>query len=359
MPIYLLIIFVFLAAFLGSNKKYFLELSYFMIFISLFVFPVLIGINSDRSDFFNYLSFFQEVPTSIFSSDFFTYASQQHAEIGYNYFQAIVKFFINSATFFFIVFAFTSIFIRYRYYRYFLSFSDTLIAVFAFLSHEFLRKDCVQIRNGMASAIVLFALIYLFKNKRIKFLFLILLACAFHSVAIIAVPLLFVRLDSSRLWNVVLLFVFSLSFIVSVLFPVRNVLLLFASMLPKSISIYLDMVNYLAAMSLTHPVLLKQTGVVIYVFYKRKKLFSDKVIYFLFQVYLISTCYYLFFRDFEILAARFGSLFSAVEAPLLLCIINKSCNTIIKKYGLCLFYFMFLLMNILTYEYLGFKIEIY
>lgn len=100
MPIYFLIVFVFLTAFLNSDRKKFLQLSYFMICISLFVFPILIGINSDRADFSNYLSFFQDVPTSIFSSEFVTYASQQHTEIGYNYLQAIIKFFVNSATFF-------------------------------------------------------------------------------------------------------------------------------------------------------------------------------------------------------------------------------------------------------------------
>lgn len=217
----------------------------------------------------------------------------------------------------------------------------------------------MQIRNGMASAIVLFALIYLFQNKRIKFLILIILAASFHSVAIIAIILIFVRLYNSKNWNIVLLFIFTVSLSMSAFFPVRRILLLFSDVLPNSISVYLNWTDYLVSMPFTHPILLKQLVIVIYIFCRTKRLFDDKVIYFLFQVYLLSTCYYLFFRDFEILAARFGSLFSAVEAPLLLCVINKSCNAIIKKYGLCLFYFMFLLLNILTYEYLGFKIEIY
>ncbi len=58
MPIYLLISFVFISAFLGSNKKYFSQLSYFMIIVALLLLPVLVGINSDRSDFANYLFFF-------------------------------------------------------------------------------------------------------------------------------------------------------------------------------------------------------------------------------------------------------------------------------------------------------------
>ena len=59
---------------------------------------------------------------------------------------------------------------------------------------------------------------------------------------------------------------------------------------------------------------------------------EDEKVYFLFQVYLISTIYYLVFRDFEILAARFGSLFYEVECSLLVLMINTSKrNVYIKK----------------------------
>ncbi|QSI03591.1 EpsG family protein [Treponema pedis] len=360
MPIYVLILFFFVSAFLSCNRKYFTELSYFMILMSLLIFPILIGINSDRADFGNYLLFFQNSPVSIFSVDFFEYAREQHAELGYNYFQAVIKFFVNSATFFFIIFCFISLFIRYRHYRYFISLSDLAIVLFAFFAHEFIRKDAVQIRNGMASSIILFSLIFLFQNKRIKFLFLVFLASSFHMVALAALPLFFVKSHKIFRHNSFLLYIFVFSLIASVFFPVRKVLSMVSFVLPADVNAYLNWTDYLVPMSFTNPILLKQIIITIYVFLKRKKLFGNTFIYFLFRVYLLSTCYYLVFRDFEIISARLGSLFYAVEVPLLILIINHSNrNTIIKKSLLCLFYFMFLLINIFTYKFLGFEINIY
>lgn len=362
MPIYLFIIFVFFVAFLGSNKKYFSQLSYFMIITVFLLLPVLVGINSDRNDFGNYLMFFQDTPTDIFSFSFFNYAKEQHSELGYNYLQAFVKFFWNSATVYFILFCFISFLFRYKHYSCFLSNSDVIIAFFIFLSHEFLRKDAVQIRNGMASAIVLFALIFLYQNKKIKFVFFVLLASSFQMTGLAALPLVVLPIDNLTKFDKFLTVVLFFSLCISIFFSVRKILLLFAGLglLPPQVVHYLNWSDFLVAIPFTHPVLLKQLFITGLIFFKRKKLFDDFTIHFLYQIYVISTCYYLIFRDFQILAGRFGSLFYAVEAPLLLLIINKSKkNIILKKYLLCCFYLIFLIINILTYEQLGFKMEIY
>lgn len=362
MPIYLLIFFVFLAAFLGSDKKYFSQLSYFMIIVALLLLPVLVGINSDRADFGNYLKFFQDMPTNIFSFSFFNYAKGQHSELGYNYLQAFVKFFLNSATVYFILFCFISFLFRYKHYSFFLSKSDIIIAFFIFLSHEFLRKDAVQIRNGMASAIVLYALIFLYQNKKIKYIFFVLLASSFHMAGLAALPLVVLPIDNLKKFDKFLIVVFFFSLCVSIFFSIRKILLYFSrlGLLPPQVDIYLNWSDFLVAIPFTNPILLKSLFITCFLFIKRKKLFDDFTIHFLYQIYVISTCYYLIFRDFQILAGRFGSLFYAVEAPMLLLIINKSRkNIILKKYLLCCFYLIFLIINFLTYDYLGFKIEIY
>lgn len=363
MPIYLLISFVFISAFLGSNKKYFSQLSYFMIIVALLLLPVLVGINSDRADFANYLFFFQDTPTDIFSFNFFNYAKEQHSELGYNYLQAFVKFFWNSATVYFILFCFISFLFRYKHYSFFLLKPDVIIAFFIFLSHEFLRKDAVQIRNGMASAIILYALIFLYQNKKIKYIFFVLLASSFHMAGLAALPLVVLPIDNLKKFDKFLIIVFFFSLCVSIFFPIRKILLHFSGLglLPPQVDIYLNWSDFLAAISFTNPILLKSLFITCFLFIKRKKLFDDFTIHFLYQIYVISTCYYLVFRDFQILSGRFGSLFYAVEAPLLLLIINKSekKNIILKKYLLCCFYLIFLIINFLTYDYLGFKIEIY
>ncbi|UTC61603.1 EpsG family protein [Treponema sp. OMZ 787] len=362
MLIYFFIFFVFISAFLGSNKKYFSHLSYFIILFSFLIFPILVGINSDRADFGNYLQFFQDTPVSFFSYDFFNYAKAQHSEIGYNYLQAFIKFFWNSATIYFILFCFISFLFRYKHYSFFLSKSDVIIAFFIFLSHEFLRKDAVQIRNGMASAIVLYALLFLYQNKKIKYIFFVLLAASFHMAGLVALPLVFLSINNLKKFDKFLAIAFLFSLCVSIFFPVRKILLLFSGwgLLPSQVVVYLNISDFLVPIPFTHPILLKQLFITGFIFIKRKKLFDDFAIHYLYQIYVISSCYYLIFRDFQILAGRFGSLFYAVEAPMLILMINKSNkNVILKKYLLCCFYFIFLIINFLTYDFLGFKIEIY
>lgn len=334
------------------KKKCQTEFIFAVSLCTIFVISFLAGTNDSRADFSAYLEFFQKSPY-LFSDNFFEFAKSQHTEIGYNYFQALAKNMFNSATVFFILFCFTSLLFRYAFYKKFLSLADIGIVFFVFFSHEFLRKDCVQIRNGFASAIILYSLIFLYREQRFRFALMVFFASCFQATALVALPLLVARTNSSRKYELFLnlFFVFGITF--TVLFPIKNLLFAFEEigLLPKRVVNYLYWSEYSKSMSLMNPMLLKQVCVMLWIFYKKKKLFSDKKIFFLSQIYLVSTVYYLVFRDFEILAGRFGSLFYAVEAPLLLSIIEKSGkNIVIKKLFLLAFYFCFFFLNVLTYQ---------
>lgn len=319
---------------------------------SLIVLAFLVGVNEMRADFVEYLDFFRKSPL-LFSDGFLEYAMTQHTEIGYNCFQAFVKMLFHSPTAWFIIFCFVSFAFRYSFYREFVPLADIGIVFFAFFSQEFLRKDCVQIRNGFASSLVLYSLVFLYKESRGKFVATVLFAACFQSTALVALPLVVVRTENSKKYESFLCLFFLCGIVVALLFPVKKVFFFFedVGVLPKGIATYLYWSDYAKPMSLTNPMLVKQIFLSVWIIRKRKKWFCDRCIFFLGQIYLVSTVYYLVFRDFEILAGRFGSLFYAVEAPLLLLMIKKSNrHIVIKKLFVYGFYFCFFLYNMLSYQ---------
>lgn len=209
---------------------------------------------------------------------------------------------------------------------------------------------------------VLFSFYYLFKNKKMKFLFWILIASSFQMTALVALPLVIAKTDYTKKYFRFLKFLFFASLVVTLFFPIKNLLFVVESIgiLPSSVTNYLYWSEYAKSMSLFNPQILRQVFITVFFFIYSKCYFDDKRIFFLFQIYLVSTIYYLVFRDFEILAGRFGSLFYAAETPMILLVINKSKNQVfIKKIFLMMFYACFLILNFLTYNALGFKALFY
>lgn len=331
------------------------ELGLGITLLSIFILAVFVGVNSKRADYEVYLKIFKTSPL-IGADDFFSYAKSQHTEIGYNYYQALIKTIGGSATVFFIILCFTSFLFRYKFYAGFISKSDIGIVFLAFFAHEFLRKDCVQIRNGFASAIVLYSLVSLYRKQRIQFIIGVLIASCFQMTSLVALPLVIARTERSEKYEKFLFLLFVASFAVSVLFRIKNLLFIFekVGLLPPAVANYLYWSEYAKSMSLFNPQILKQVTICAFILKHRRHFFVDKKIFFLFQIYLVSTVYYLVFRDFEILAGRFGSLFYAVESPMLVLIVSHAKkNIFLKKFALCGFYFCFLLLNVRTYTALG------
>lgn len=359
--IYISIIFFYICGLLSIDKRYHNRYSLLWAIAAVALLPIFVGINGQRADFGGYLQFFYDSP-QITSQNFFKYSMQQHTEIGYNYFQSIIKTLFNSATFYFIIFCFFSLLIRYRFYKEFVPKADILLCYIAFFSHEFLRKDCVQIRNGFASAIVLLALVFLYNNQRIKFILSVLFASLFQTVALVALPLVIARTRCTIRYSKFLKFLFFISIFITLAFPIKNLMYSLEDIgfLPSAVINYLYWGEYSKSMSILNPQLIKQIIITIFFIANLYRYKDDRPVFFLIQIYLVSTVYYLVFRDFEILAGRFGSLFYGVEPPLLILAINKSMSNIqLKKIFFILFYFSFLTLNILTYSSLGFSIEIH
>lgn len=340
-----------ISSMINKKDKDILYLIYVVLIAFIIIFPFLVGINERRADFTNYLTYFLNSP-KLTDSDLLYYATHSHYELGYSLFQAAIKTFINSATIFFIVLCLFSFVARYKFYARFCDIKELCILFFSFLAHEFLRKDCIQIRNGIASAIVLCSLYYLYKSDVKRFVVGIILACSFQMTAIVAFPLAFLKYEYSSGYFKILKYCFFFAIIFSIVFPLRKILVLLSGigLIPSRVNVYLLWADYLTSMKITNPFLLKQILILGYVFIRKEKYMKDKRIFFLFEVYFVSTIYYLIFRDFEILAARFGSLFYATETPLLLLLINKrKKKKNYYRFFLVLMYFLIYFYNYLTF----------
>lgn len=360
--IFIFFIFSIPSAFTSKCTKEVRILFYFIAISFIPLFAILVGLNSDRADYTNYLNYFIEAPKLDGNNLIYSF-THSHYELGYSFFQSCIKTVIDSPTVYFILICFISLDYRKKFYKKTCDKEDLMILFFSFLAHEFLRKDCIQIRNGIASAMVLLGIFYLYRGKKKLFIFNILLACSFHMAAIVALPLIILETKySSRIYNFYKV-IFFLALLISLFLPLRKILTMLSAfgIIPAKLNIYLMWADYLVPMKFTNPFLLKQVAIVMFILVRRKKAIQDDKTFFFFQAYVICTVYYLVFRDLEILAARFGSLFYGVETPLLLCLIKQSNRNVnIKKFYLLLFYFVLFFYNYLTFgNFLGWHAEFY
>lgn len=320
---------------------------------------LLVGLNRTSPDIGAYLRYFINSPT-VLSKDFWEYTKETHSEIGYDTLAGIVKIFTNSATTFLVLFCFISLVLRYNFYKKFISIQDFAIVFFGFLAHEFIRKDCIQIRNGFASAIVLYSLISLYKKKRLKFVCYVFFACCFQATAIVALPLVIAQREYTKKYYYFLVFLFVFALFISVVFPIKKIFYILsnAGLLPIRVNEYLFWDQYSRSMSIAHPILLKQVVITLFFFISQKRILKrESDVFFFFQIYLVCTVYYLFFRDFEILAGRFGSLFYGVEPVLLILTANYYNRQIfLRKLIIYCMYIGLFGLNIITNNVLPFSL---
>lgn len=150
-------------------------------------------------DYYSYQRIYDGLEWDFSKFSFFIYDLNHSTpiETGFAVFNLIVKSTFDSFYFFIALFSIVSLTIKYTAFKkmspYF------LVSILLYLSDEYFWKDMGQIRNAMASGVVLWALYFAFKHRFFLFSFLVILAMLFHSAAIVAFPFYFVRYLSSRL----------------------------------------------------------------------------------------------------------------------------------------------------------------
>lgn len=222
-----------------------------------------------------------------------------------------------------------------------------LFAVLFYYVHTYILRDMSLIRSGVAAAISLFSLRYVYRNEFKKFIITILIAMSFHLASfifIIVYPFYKLRWRSKTWLKIV-----GFSLIFSYLFSAGRLL----ESLPKSgilsrISNYSWMIGTSKLGVLSNLTVLKQLFFVCVglIFYERisKQVPMYKVILI---PYVLSVCWLMIWNDFAIVAARIATFLSVTEVlviPTTILTVKKASQPVVAC-CLILLAFLILYMN--------------
>lgn len=152
-------------------------------------------------DYFNYLSIYERI-IDFNQLGLFIYPinEQTPIESGFALLVLLEKEWINN--FYFFIFLFSAISLGVKYYAFNKLSPYVLITILLYLSDEYFWKDLGQMRNAMASGILLLSVFFAYERNVGKFLITVLIAGLFHSFAFVGVVIYWMRLIASpaQMW---------------------------------------------------------------------------------------------------------------------------------------------------------------
>ncbi|MFK8268148.1 EpsG family protein [Capnocytophaga cynodegmi] len=271
-------------------------------------------------------------------------------EIGFGWYSFIISLFTNSNFILFFVFSFLTFYIIYK-----ISEKITTKYIFVILlylsSGYFFLQQFMQIRQGLATPLALYAVALFVKENRIslKFTLLSLLSISFHQVALpvilmgISSSLTFTRereisINKFRILCVVglVIFVFlSKVFLSSILIN-----------LSSRVETYSKSAEYAAELGLFRLPNIKAFFTYLFIlFFMNEKAYQNKLFVVFFVLFTLGLAFRIGFSDFAILSGRFATAFSFTEIFLLPFIFNRF------KQGKIMFALFIATQAIATYVY--------
>lgn len=238
------------------------------------------------------------------------------AEPGYIAINRIVGFFTGNAVWLFLLMSGIAVTINLKCYKDYTPFY--FIAIMAYFSHTYLGRELMQIRAGVAAAIVLYSYRYVVQGSFKKFLFFIIIAATIHLGAlatIVVYPI--VKMNISRkTWYYILFGCLAIGFFFPLGAQIRKIPQM---QVLERIQTYNDNLQYGGELGIfRNPTVLKQLFIsfIGLGFYGTliRKAWGYKV---LLTSYLIATCWLILWNDYAILSARVATFFSITEVILL------------------------------------------
>ncbi|CTS66911.1 TPA: EpsG family protein [Escherichia coli] len=299
--------------FVVSNQKKNDTISLYFAFTCILI--ILAGFNTASPDYLGYKTIAQNVGSY---EDFYSGSTKNlHGDFTFFLISSIVNTFKLDIQFVFIIVAFISVgitsFVIYK------TSCLPMLSLLLFSSHNYLNKDVIQIRAALSSALILLA-IYFFSRGRKLFggcsYFFSLLS---HSSAIVtAPPIIMSRLCPPQHVKSVLFFLLIFAFFINVFaggfFGILNY---FESFLPSSVKNYLywDIYNYdMGVLNLSSIRALFFSLVLLWLYNKHPKSKEDVILTF---SYIFGTCILIAFSDFAILSGRLSSILMSGEVIVL------------------------------------------
>ena len=184
-----LIIFNIITALSFGTRKYFKSFSFILVIIFIFV----CGLRIKAVDLGNYHRYYDNISSST-SIGLLKAESKTNTASKIESFFAILaiieKKFCGSFEFFIFIYAFISISIKFKAFK---KLSPYIFLTLLLYCSNYYFKDLGQMRNAMASGIILLALLYAEEKKPINFYSLIYLSMINHTMGVIGLPIYFYK----------------------------------------------------------------------------------------------------------------------------------------------------------------------
>lgn len=162
--------------------------SFYIIFGVFITFFTALRDNLGGSDYYVYKEYFNNIP-NIFNIQNYSYFIKY--EIGYEYFNSLIKYFTDNYIGLFFIISVTTVpvilSLNYKYCRY------PFFTLSFYMYKTFFYTNFIAMRQSIALTIFLIALKYIINGNLKKYTICILTASLFHSSAIVLFPLYFVR----------------------------------------------------------------------------------------------------------------------------------------------------------------------
>ena len=248
-------------------------------------------------------------------------------EIGFGWYCYLISFITNSHIVLFTVFSFITFYVIYLVSRK-IEVSPTFVLLLYLSSGYFLLLQFMQIRQGFATPLALYALtIFIGKEDKfyIRFLLITLLAFSFHQVALPIVCIgillsLLLRIRMSLIKFKWLSIVILIVFILIAKFALADFLVSVSS----RVETYSNSAEYSGDIGIFRLPNIKAFLTFLFIlFFMNKNLYENKLFAIFFLLFTIGVAFRIGFSEFSILSGRFATAFSFSEIFILPFIFNR------------------------------------
>lgn len=251
-----------------------------------------------------------------------------YSEKGFYFLQVLIKTLIDNVTVFFVVVSAITFYFLYKDFKQYSIFP--LIGLCVYISRFIIGRNFVQIRAGLAYAILMLSIKYIFEKNWKRYFLIVFIAWLFHRSCIVAVPLYFIcNWIHVKKWHIYVALIFS--FLIGIFGQgfVHTLVEDNASDLSVG-ERYTDAggeTKQLEGLGMRNPMIYFQCFILLsYTLLEKRLAPLNKYYYILRNAYLYSTMILICFCTYKVLSARTSSMYATLEfaiIPSLIYMFNK------------------------------------
>lgn len=251
-----------------------------------------------------------------------------YSEVGFHFLQVVIKTLIDNVTVFFLIISAITFYFLYKDIKQYSIFP--LIGLCAYISRFIIGRNFVQIRAGLAYAILMLSIKYIYEKDWKRYFLIVFIAWTLHRSCIVAIPLYFVcNWIHVKKWHIYVALVFS--FLVGIFGQGYVHTLVEDNASDLSIGDrYTDAggeIKQLMGLGIKNPMIYFQCFILLtYTLLEKRLAPLNKYYYIIRNAYLYSTMILICFCTYKVLSARTSSMYATLEfviIPSLIVMFNK------------------------------------